>query len=243
MYKRQVLHGPSTAGGAYQPGLSDYVIGVKNNGMAALAGSALVKAATGEISSDSDLGSAEMDSELTGLVEYLADNDAHGIQIARKVVANLSWVKKRQKHNNKPIKKPSYSSNDILGLVPIDYRKSYDVRELIVRLVDDSQFMEFKPAYGASTVCIQTEIYGISCGVIGNNGPIDPNGATKAAHFFQLCDKANHPLIFLNNTTGYMVGKEYEHAGMIKHGSKMIQAVTNVQVPKLSIYILSLIHI
>jgi len=232
-----VLHGPSTAGGAYQPGLSDYVIGVKKNGMAALAGSALVKAATGEISSDSDLGSAEMHSEITGLVEYLAENDAHGIQIARNVMASLSWVKKRQKQNNKSIKKPLYSSDDILGLVPIDYRKSYDVRELIVRLVDGSQFLEFKPAYGASTVCMQTEIYGISCGVIGNNGPIDPNGATKAAHFFQLCDKANHPLIFLNNTTGYMVGKEYEHAGMIKHGSKMIQAVTNVQVPKLSIYI------
>ena len=231
-----VLHGPSTAGGAYQPGLSDFVIGIKNNGMAALAGSALVKAATGEISSDEDLGSAEMHSEVTGLVEYLAENDAHGIEIARDVVANLAWQPGKRRPN-KSVKPPRYPSEEIIGLVPVNYKTPYDVKELVARIVDDSSFIEFKPSYGLSTVCLQTEIFGAACGVIGNNGPIDPNGATKAAHFFQLCDHTNVPIIFLNNTTGFMVGKKYEHAGMIKHGSKMIQAVTNVTVPKISLYI------
>ena len=231
-----VLHGPSTAGGAYQPGLSDYVIGIKKNGMAALAGSALVKAATGEISSDAELGSAEMHFEVTGTVEYLAEDDAHGIEIARDVVKSLSWNSTKTVASF-PTIPPKYDIKEILGLVSTDYRKPYDVRELIARLVDNSSFIEFKPNYGTSTVCIQTQIFGVACGVIGNNGPIDPNGATKAAQFFQLCDHANNPIIFLNNTTGYMVGKEYEHAGMIKHGSKMIQAVTNVTVPKISFYI------
>ncbi|MEE2773412.1 MAG: carboxyl transferase domain-containing protein [Pseudomonadota bacterium] len=231
-----VLHGPSTAGGAYQPGLSDFVIGIKKNGMAALAGSALVKAATGEISSDDDLGSVEMHSEVTGLVEYLAENDAHGIEIARDVVENLAWQRGKNTPNSS-VQNPRYPSEEIMGLVPTDYKTPYDVRELVARIVDDSSFIEFKPRYGISTVCLQTKIFGVSCGVIGNNGPIDPNGATKATHFFQLCDHTNLPIIFLNNTTGFMVGKKYEHAGMIKHGSKMIQAVTNVTVPKISLYI------
>ena len=121
--------------------------------------------------------------------------------------------------------------------MPVDYRKPYDVREVVARVVDGSDFIDFKPRYGVSTVCIQAEVFGRPCGLIGNNGPIDPNGATKAAQFFQLCDQSNLPIIFLNNTTGYMVGTEYEHAGMIKHGSKMIQAVSNVKVPKISLYI------
>ncbi len=231
-----VLHGPSTAGGAYQPGLSDYVIGIKKNGMAALAGSALVKAATGEISSDAELGSAEMHSEVTGSVEYLAEDDAHGIEIARDVVRMLAWNTSTTVTTGSA-KPPKYVAEEILGLVPTDYRKPYDVKELIARLVDRSIFIEFKPNYGVSTVCVQTKIFGIACGIIGNNGPIDPNGATKAAQFFQLCNHADNPIIFLNNTTGYMVGKEYEHKGMIKHGSKMIQAVTNLTVPKISLYI------
>ena len=231
-----VLHGPSTAGGAYQPGLSDYVIGIKRNGMAALAGSALVKAATGEDSSDSELGSTEMHSEVTGLIEYLAENDAHGIEIARDLVKSLSWETNSFASSIETLN-PNYKQDEILGLVSTDYQKPYDVRELMARLVDSSKFMEFKPNYGVATICIQAEIFGISCGIIGNNGPIDPNGATKAAQFVQLCDHANNPIIFLNNITGYMVGKESEHAGMIKHGSKMIQAVTNVRVPKISFYI------
>ncbi len=232
-----ILHGLSTAGGAYQPGLSDYVIGVRDNGMAALAGSALVKAATGEISSDQELGGIEMHSKTTGLIEFVAENDSHGIEIARKVVESLNWNERIELKNNSKSNEPNYRSEELLGIVPIDYKKPYDVREVVARVVNESDFTEFKPHYGSSTVCLFAKIGSYDCGIIGNNGPLDPNGATKAAHFFQLCDQADKPIIFLNNTTGFMVGKEFEHAGMIKHGSKMIQAVTNVNVPKLAFYI------
>ena len=231
-----VLHGPSTAGGAYQPGLSDYVIGIKNNGMAALAGAALVKAATGEITEDQSLGGAEMHSKVTGLVEYLAENDEDGIQIARDVVEDLGWDKSKVSFGE-IIEEPLFNNEEILGLIPNDFKISYDVRELIIRLVDRSKFSEFKPDYGVSTVCSLGHFFNFNCGIIGNNGPIDPDGATKVTQFIQLCDQAKRPIIFLNNTTGFLVGKKYEHAGMIKHGSKMIQAVTNVRVPKLSFYI------
>ena len=231
-----VLHGLSTAGGAYMPGMSDYVIGVKENGMAALAGANLLRAATGEESSDKELGGAEVHSKVTGLVEYLAEDDKHAIEIARKVVLSLGWNRDARKIQKKNFLPPKYSQEEILGLVPTDYRKPYDVRELICRFVDDSDFIEFKPDYGVSTVCVQANIFGVPVGIIGNNAPIDPNGATKAAHFFQLCDQVNRPLIFLHNTTGYMVGSQYEHAGMIKHGAKMIQAVMNVKVPKIALY-------
>ena len=232
-----VLHGPSTAGGAYQPGMSDYVIGVRKNGMAALAGAALVKAATGEVAEDAELGGSEMHASVSGLVEYLAEDDAHGLEIARDLMARLDWNAACPKPGPCSFSEPRYSPDEIAGVVPVDYRKPYDVREVIARIVDDSDFVEFKPRYGVSTVCIQARIFGQACGLIGNNGPIDPAGATKAAQFFQLCDQSDMPLIFLNNTTGYMVGTEYEQAGMIKHGSKMIQAVSNVRVTKISLYI------
>jgi geranyl-CoA carboxylase beta subunit len=231
-----VLHGPSTAGGAYQPGLSDYVIGVKNNGMAMLAGAALLRAATGEIAEDQALGGVIMHAEVTGLVEYLAENDAHGIEIARDVVARLGWNEGVVKPPIE-VSAPRYDMEDILGVVPVDYHKPYDMREVAARLADGSDFTEFKPDYGASTLCLQTSIFGMACGIIGNNGPIDPNGAAKVTHFLQVCDQARHPVIFLNNTTGYMVGLEYERAGMIKQGAKMIQAVTNLRVAKIALYI------
>ena len=232
-----VLHGPSTAGGAYQPGMSDYVIGVKKNGMAALAGAALVKAATGEIAEDAQLGGSEMHASVSGLVEYLAEDDNHGLEIARDLIGRLDWNAACPRPEPRSFGEPVFSPDEIAGVVPVDYRKPYDVREVVARVVDGSDFIDFKPRYGVSTVCIQAEVFGRPCGLIGNNGPIDPNGATKAAQFFQLCDQSNLPIIFLNNTTGYMVGTEYEHAGMIKHGSKMIQAVSNVKVPKISLYI------
>lgn len=232
-----VLHGASTAGGAYQPGMSDYVIGVKGNGMAMLAGAALVRAATGEIADDQDLGGVEMHAKTTGLVEYLAEDDTHGLEICREVIAGLNW---NENLNLKPLPQannPLYSPDQIAGIVPVDYRKSYDVHEVAARLADISDLRDFKPDYGAATVCVHAAIYGQAVGIIGNNGPIDPDGATKATHFLQLCDQAGTPVIFLNNTTGYMVGTRYEHAGMIKHGSKMIQTVTNLRVPKISLYI------
>ncbi|MEM9106800.1 MAG: carboxyl transferase domain-containing protein [Pseudomonadota bacterium] len=232
-----VLHGPSTAGGAYMPGLSDYVIGVKNNGMAALAGAALVHAATGEKANDRELGGSEMHASTSGLVEYLAEDDAHGVEIARDVVGRLDWNKRLAALPDRNFEEPRYDPDELAGIVPVDYRIPYDVREVVARIVDASDFQDFKPRYGVSTVCLQASINGIACGIIGNNGPIDPDGATKAAQFIQLCDQAETPLIFLNNTTGYMVGTEYEQAGMIKHGSKMIQAVSNVRVPKITLYI------
>ena len=232
-----VLHGPSTAGGAYQPGMSDYVVGVKKNGMAALAGAALLKAATGEIAEDAQLGGSEMHASVSGLVEYLAEDDSHGLEIARDLIGRLDWNSACPRPEPRSFQAPVFSPDEIAGVVPLDYHKPYDVREVVARIVDGSDFVDFKPRYGVSTVCIQADIFGQSCGLVGNNGPIDPNGATKAAQFFQLCDQSNLPIIFLNNTTGYMVGTEYEHAGMIKHGSKMIQAVSNVKVPKISLYI------
>lgn len=232
-----VLHGPSTAGGAYMPGLSDYVIGVRNNGMAALAGAALVHAATGEKADERTLGGSEMHAETSGLVEYLADDDAHGVSIARNVVRRLGWNDHLPPLEERTFAEPAYDPDQLAGVVPVDYRVPYDMREVAARIVDASDFQDFKSRYGISTVCLQAAINGIACGLIGNNGPIDPAGATKAAQFIQLCDQADMPLIFLNNTTGYMVGTEYEQAGMIKHGSKMIQAVSNTRVPRIALYI------
>ncbi|MFC3614479.1 acyl-CoA carboxylase subunit beta [Lutimaribacter marinistellae] len=232
-----VLHGPSTAGGAYMPGLADYVVGVKKNGMAALAGAALVHAATGEKANDRELGGSEMHAEISGLVEYLAEDDAHGVEIARDVVEGLDWNKSLPVSRPRSFEPPVLDPEEIAGVVPKDTRIPYDMREVAARIVDGSRFEDFKPRYGVSTVCLQAAINGIAVGIIGNNGPIDPAGATKAAQFIQLCGQANTPLIFLSNTTGYMVGTQYEQAGMIKHGAKMIQAVTSVDVPKITLYI------
>ncbi|MBL4869507.1 MAG: acyl-CoA carboxylase subunit beta [Robiginitomaculum sp.] len=232
-----VLHGPSTAGGAYLPGMSDYVIGVKKNGMAALAGAALVQAATGEIADAAELGGSEMHATISGLVEYLAEDDAHGLQICRDLIGNLDWNKGCESLPKHDVEQPLYSADEFAGVVPVDYRKPYDVREVLTRLVDGSDFLEFKPDFGAETVCVQAKILGYAVGIIGNNGPFDPESAAKATQFFQLCDQMDMPIVFLNNITGYMVGTQFEQRGMIKHGSKMIQAVTNVRVPKISLYI------
>lgn len=232
-----VLHGASTAGGAYMPGMSDYVIGVKENGMAALAGAALVKAATGEIANDRDLGGTEMHASVSGLVEYLADDDAHGIALARDLIERLAWNRHSNPVAAQPYTIPQYDADELAGVVPCDYTVPYDVREVIARLVDGSDFEDFKPRFGLSTVCVQASVMGRPVAIIGNNGPIDPAGANKATQFLQLCESADIPLIFLHNTTGYMVGTEYEQAGMIKHGSKMIQAISTITVPKIGFYI------
>ena len=232
-----ILHGSSTAGGAYMPGLSDYVIAVKGKGKAFLAGPPLLKAATGEIATEEELGGAEMHASVSGLAEFLAEDDGEAVLIAREVVDRLGWNRHCAQAPSKEFSEPLYDPDEILGIVSPDYRKPYDVREVIARVVDGSDFSDFKPAYGVSTVCVRAEIYGQPCAIISNNGPIDPDGATKAAQFIQLCDQADVPLIFLQNTTGYLVGKEYEQGGMIKHGSKMIQAVTNVDVPRITLMI------
>jgi len=223
-----------TAGGAYMPGLSDYVVGVKNKGQAYLAGPPLLKAATGEIATAEELGGAEMHAQVSGLVDYLAEDDGEAVLTMREIVGRLNWQSLSER---KPYAEPILAMDDIAGIVPTDYRKPYEVREVIARLVDGSDFTDFKAGYGVSTVCVQASIFGQTVGIISNNGPIDPDGATKAAQFIQLMDQVGTPLIFLQNTTGYLVGKAYEQAGMIKHGAKMIQAVTNADVPRITLMI------
>ncbi|MEM9058320.1 MAG: carboxyl transferase domain-containing protein, partial [Pseudomonadota bacterium] len=232
-----VLHGPSTAGGAYQPGMSDYVIGVRKNGMAALAGAALVQAATGERASDEELGGAQMHATTSGLVDVLADDDAHGIALARDVVARLDWNRRCAPGPAPKWREPRYPADELAGVVPVDYRQPYDGRDVLARIVDDSDFADFKALYGPTVVCAQASIFGHAIGIVANNGPIDPDGATKATQFVQLCDQAELPLVFLSNTTGYLVGTASERAGMIKHGAKMIQAVSNARVPRITLYI------
>ncbi|MEN7341768.1 MAG: carboxyl transferase domain-containing protein [Pseudomonadota bacterium] len=232
-----ILHGSSTAGGAYMPGMSDYVIAVRKRAKAFLAGPPLLKAATGEIATDEELGGAEMHASVSGLVEYLANNDAEAIRIGRDVIGKLRWQDNIAAGPSRHFEPPTLAADDIAGIVPLDYRKPYDVREVVARLVDGSDIVDFKPDFGVSTVCIQAAIAGHGCGILSNNGPIDPAGAAKATQFLQLCDQAGHAVIFLQNTTGYLVGKQYEQGGMIKHGSKMIQAVTNIRVPRITINI------
>jgi geranyl-CoA carboxylase beta subunit len=233
-----LLHGSSTAGGAYMPGMSDYVVGIKGRGRAFLAGPPLLKAATGEIATEEELGGATMHADVSGLVEYLAEDDGHGVALGREVIRRLQWNDRcPRREGASSAREPVYDPDEIAGVVPVDYRKPYDLREVVARVVDGSEILDFKPRYGVSTVCLQAEVYGHAVGILGNNGPIDPDGATKAAQFLQLCDQANIPMVFLQNTTGYMVGTAYERGGMIKHGSKMIQAVTNISVPRITMMI------
>ncbi|MFZ3124100.1 MAG: carboxyl transferase domain-containing protein [Acidovorax sp.] len=230
-----VMHGHSTAGGAYLPGMSDYVIMVRGRAKAFLAGPPLLKAATGEIASDEELGGAEMHCSISGVAEYLAEDDADGIRIARDILARLPWNDRLPMQAVKTWKEPRYPVEQLAGVVPVDFRQPYDMREVLARLIDDSDFLEFKSLYGSSTVCGHGAIEGHPCGFIGNNGPIDPQGATKATQFIQLCCQAGTPIVHLQNTTGFMVGKDVEQAGMIKHGAKMIQAVANATVPQITV--------
>jgi len=227
-----VVHGSSTAGGAYLPGLSDYVVLVKNRSSIYLAGPPLVKAAIGEDATDEELGGADLHATVTGLGEYLADNDAHAIAITRDLFEALPWDVVSPSASA-PL--PVYDSAELMGIVPADERTPYDVREVIARIVDASRFLEFKAAYSTDTICGHASIDGHRVGIIGNNGPIQPTGSVKAAQFMQLCDQSGTPLVFLQNTTGYMVGSAAERAGAIKHGAKMIQAVANARVPKFTI--------
>ena len=232
-----ILHGSSTAGGAYMPGLSDYVIAVRGRGKAFLAGPPLLKAATGEIATDEELGGAEMHATVSGLAEYLAENDGEACALLRELVGRLGWNDHAAPAPAQDYAPPGYDADEIAGIVPVDYRIPYDFREVAARIVDGSDFTDFKPRYGVSTVCLQAQVYGSPVALIGNNGPIDPDGAVKCAQFLQLQDQAGVPVVFMQNTTGYLVGTEYERGGMIKHGSKMIQAVTNISVPRITFMI------
>ena len=230
-----VVHGSSTAGGAYMPGLSDYVVMVKERSRAFLAGPPLLKAATGEIATEEELGGAEMHYGVSGLAEYLAQDDGDALRIAREIVAALGW-------NRAPpvllhaYDAPRYDAEELLGLMPADPKKPVDMREVIARVVDGSGFLEFKAGYGSPTLTGHAAICGQRIGILTNNGPLDPEGANKATHFIHACCQAGTPLVFLQNTTGFIVGTVSERTGMIKHGSKMIQAVSNANVPRITIH-------
>ncbi len=232
-----MVHGNATAGGAYQPGLSDYVIMVKNRAHLFLAGPPLLKAATGEIADEETLGGAEMHTQIAGTAEYLAQNDADGLRIARDIVAHLGWNQNLSLPPTASFELPCYPAEELLGLIPSDLKIPYDVREVIARIADGSDFLDFKSEWDSYTVCGWLSIEGQMCGCIGNNGPITPQGAAKAAQFIQLCDQTQRPIIFLHNTTGFMVGTESEQQGVIKHGSKMLQAVANSTTPKITLVI------
>ncbi len=224
----------STAGGAYLPGLSDYVIAVEDQASIYLAGPPLVQAALGESATDEELGGARMHATISGTAEYLAKSDAHALSLAREVVGALGWTDPATGPGGPP---PRYDPDGLCGAIPADPRQPYDAREIIARIVDDSDFLEFKAGYGSQTLCGHARIDGHRVGLLANNGPIFPEGSVKAAQFIQLADQAGIPLVFLMNTTGYMVGTAAEQAGAIKHGSKMIQAVANATVPRITLVV------
>ncbi|CAA0107533.1 Methylmalonyl-CoA carboxyltransferase 12S subunit [BD1-7 clade bacterium] len=230
-----VVHGNATAGGAYQPGLSDVIIAIRGKAKMFLAGPPLLLAATGEVATDEQLGGAEMHATEAGTADFLAEDDADGIRIARNVVQSLpedNWQAPDAAYDD-----PLYPAAELCGVVPHDAKTPYDVHEIITRIVDGSECNDFKPEFDHQTVCTFCQIGGVRVGIIGNNGPITANGANKATQFIQLCDQNNIALLFLHNTTGFMVGTEAEKSGIIKHGSKLIQAVANTQMPKISVVV------
>jgi acetyl-CoA carboxylase carboxyltransferase component len=231
-----VVFGSSTAGGAYQPGMSDYNIFIKEQSKVFLAGPPLVKMATGEISDDETLGGGELHAETSGLADYLAEDEMDAIRMCREVVSHLNWRKAGPEPTLTP-DPPVRDPDELLGLVSRDLRQPVDVRDVIARVVDGSRFEEFKGRFGPTLICGWASIHGYPVGVLGNNGVIYPGAAQKAAHFIQLCNQIDVPLLFLQNITGYMVGKDFEADGIIKKGSQMLNAVTNSTVPHLTVII------
>lgn len=231
-----VTHGSSTAGGAYQTGLSDYIIMVRGRSRAFLAGPPLLMAATGEVATEEELGGAVMHTSVSGLGDYLAEDDRDALRIAREILGKIDWYRDQPAAAPRSYKPPRFDAEELLGVMPMDHKRPVDMKEVIARIADDSDFLEFGENYGGATVCGHIKIEGWPLGIITNNGPIDPAGATKATHFIQACCQSRTPILYLNNTTGFMVGRSYEEAGIIKHGSKMIQAVSNATVPQITIY-------
>jgi 3-methylcrotonyl-CoA carboxylase beta subunit len=231
-----VVMGSCTAGGAYVPAMSDESIIVGNQGTIFLAGPPLVKAATGEIVSAEDLGGADVHSRISGVTDHYAENDAHALGIARRIVAGLNTVKSPNVALRPPLP-PRHDPAELYGVVPADRRVPYDVREVIARIVDDSEFDEFKRLYGATLVTGFAHIWGYPVGIIANNGILFSESAQKAAHFIELCAQRGIPLVFLQNITGFMVGRKYEAGGIAKDGAKMVTAVATARVPKFTVVI------
>jgi len=231
-----VVMGSCTAGGAYVPAMSDEAVIVRNQGTIFLGGPPLVKAATGEVVSAEELGGADVHSRVSGVTDHYAMDDAHALAIARRIVGNLN----RTKHvslQTAPSEEPLYAAEELYGVIPADSRQPFDVREVIARVVDGSRFDEFKPLYGATLVCGFARLFGYPVGIIANNGILFSESALKGAHFVELCCQRNIPLVFLQNITGFMVGRKYEAGGIAKDGAKMVTAVACAKVPKLTMVI------
>ena len=231
-----VVMGSCTAGGAYVPAMSDETIIVKNQGTIFLGGPPLVKAATGEVVTAEDLGGGDVHTRLSGVADHLAQNDMHALALARQAVASLNRSKPVDQQLREP-RPPKYDPSEILGVVPTDTRKPYDVREIIARVVDDSEFHEFKARFGTTLVCGFAHIEGMPVGILANNGILFSESAQKGAHFIELCCQRKVPLIFLQNITGFMVGRKYEAEGIARHGAKLVTAVATANVPKFTVII------
>jgi 3-methylcrotonyl-CoA carboxylase beta subunit len=231
-----VVMGSCTAGGAYVPSMSDENVIVKDNGTIFLGGPPLVKAATGEVVDAQELGGAYTHCELSGVTDHFAENDQHAIEITRSIVKHLNKRKVVQL-KMQPVEEPLHSIDEIYGVLPADSRIPFDIREVIARIVDGSKFHEFKPLFGKTLVTGFAHIWGMPVGIIANNGVLFSESAQKAAHFIELCEQREVPLIFLQNITGFMVGKKYEQEGIAKHGAKMVMAVSNARVPKFTVVI------
>ena len=231
-----VVMGSCTAGGAYMPAMSDESVIVKNQGTIFLAGPPLVKAAIGEIVSAEDLGGGDVHTRLSGVADHLANNDTHALAIARASIANLNWRKDVVMQCTEP-RPPLFEAAELHGVIPKDTRKPYDVREIIARIVDGSEFDEFKARYGQTLVTGFAHIEGMPVGIVANNGVLFSESAQKGAHFIELCCQRKIPLVFLQNITGFMVGRKYESEGIAKHGAKMVTAVSCAQVPKFTVIV------
>ncbi|MGD0946700.1 MAG: carboxyl transferase domain-containing protein [Candidatus Binatia bacterium] len=231
-----LVFGSSTAGGAYIPGMSDYVVMVKGGAKVFLGGPPLVKMATNEDADEETLGGAEMHSRISGVSDYLAEDEIDAIRLGREIVAHLNWRKLGQAKMQTP-EDPKYDPDELLGIGSVDIRKPFEVREVIARIVDGSRFEEFKPLYGPTLVTGWAYLHGYPIGILGNNGILFSESSEKAAQFIQLCNKIDVPLLFLQNITGYMVGTQYEQGGIIKDGAKMINAVSNSTVPMFTVMI------
>ncbi|HYE01453.1 MAG TPA: carboxyl transferase domain-containing protein, partial [Alphaproteobacteria bacterium] len=231
-----VVMGSCTAGGAYVPAMADESVIVKNQGTIFLGGPPLVKAATGEVVSAEDLGGADVHSRTSGVTDHYAVNDQHALSIARRIVANLNRVKRPSVSLAAPVE-PLYDPQELYGVIPTDTRKPFDVREVISRIVDGSEFDEFKQLYGTTLVCGFARIWGYPVGIIANNGILFSESALKGAHFIELCCQRGVPLLFLQNITGFMVGRKYENAGIAKDGAKLVTAVATASVPKITVII------
>lgn len=228
--------GSCTAGGAYVPAMSDYSVMVKGQATIFLAGPPLVRAATGEVVTAEELGGADVHAKISGVADYYAHNDAHALDQVRRIVANLNWVKPMTVAT-KPVTAPLYPADELYGIVGADLKKPFDIRQVIARIVDGSTFDEFKETYGTTLVTGFAHIYGYPVGIIANNGVLFSESAQKGAHFIELCSQRGIPLVFLQNITGFMVGKKYEAEGIAKHGAKMVTAVATSKVPKFTMVI------